>query len=203
MKSKKMMFKSSLVCFITGLMMVLSIGCAGVDQLRLQDAVSTQKLSNGEWRFPGPVLIANLEMTVRDSEGTLKDHRLYQNLVVTAGKAGVASRINGDGALAVFNYVAIGTGVTAPAAENTTLLTEITTGGGARAVATVSRVTTTVTNDTAKWVITYNFTAAFAITESGVFNAASVGTLLARKTFSAINVGIGDSLQVSWTVQAS
>lgn len=125
------------------------------------------------------------------------------NLVVSAGKAGVASRINGSGGEAAFTYIAIGTGTTAAAAGDTTLQTEITTGGGARAAATASRVTTTVTNDTAQLVLTFNFTAGFAVTESGALNASSAGTLLARQVFSAINVANGDSLQVTWKFQAS
>lgn len=125
------------------------------------------------------------------------------NLVVSAGKAGVASRINGAGGEAAFTFIAIGTGVVAPAAGDTTLGVEITTGGGARAAATASRVTTSVTNDTAQLVLTFNFTAAFAVTESGALNAASLGTMLARQTFSAINVANGDSLQVTWKFQAS
>lgn len=120
------------------------------------------------------------------------------NLVVSAGAAGVASRINGAGAEAAFTFIAIGTGVIAPAAGDTALGAEITTGGGARAAATASRVTTDVTNDTAQLVLTYNFTLSFAVTESGVLNAAAAGTLLARQTFSAINVANGDSLQVTW-----
>ena len=38
------------------------------------------------------------------------------NLVTNAGMAGVASRINGNGAEAAFTYIAIGTGTTAAAA---------------------------------------------------------------------------------------
>ena len=125
------------------------------------------------------------------------------NLVVDAGKAGVASRINGSGGEAAFTYIAIGTGTTAAAAGDTALQTEITTGGGARANATASRVTTAVTNDTAQLQYTFNFTASFAVTESGGLNAASAGTLLARQVFSAINVANGDSLQVTWKFQVS
>lgn len=125
------------------------------------------------------------------------------NLVVDAGKAGVASRINGAGGEAAFTYIAIGTGTVAPVAGDTALGAEITTGGGARASATASRVTTGVTNDTAQLQYTFNFTASFAVTESGALNAASVGTLLARQTFSAINVANGDSLQVTWKFQVS
>jgi hypothetical protein len=120
------------------------------------------------------------------------------NLVVDAGKAGVASRINGAGGEAAFTFIAIGTGTTAAAAGDTALGNEITTGGGARAAATASRVTTDVTNDTAQLVLTFNFTASFAVTESGAFNAVSAGVLLARQVFSAINVVSGDSLQVTW-----
>lgn len=120
------------------------------------------------------------------------------NLVVSAGSAGVASRINGDGAEAAFTYIAIGIGTTGAAAGNTALESEITTNGGERGAAAASRVTTDVTNDTAQLVLTYNFTGTFAVTESGVLNAASTGTLLARQTFTAINVISGDSLQVTW-----
>lgn len=51
------------------------------------------------------------------------------NLVTDAGRAAVASRINGAGAEAAFTYIAIGTGTNAAAASDTTLQTEITTGG--------------------------------------------------------------------------
>lgn len=120
------------------------------------------------------------------------------NLVTNAGMAGVASRVNGSGAEAAFTYIAIGTGTNAAAAGDTALQTEITTNGGQRASATVSRTTTDVTNDTATLVNTFTFTGSFAVTESGVFNAASTGTMLARQVFSAINVVSGDSLQITW-----
>jgi len=135
--------------------------------------------------------------------GYWSDSLELKNLVVNAGKAGVASRINGAGGEAAFTYIAIGTGTTAPAAGDTALQTEISTGGGARAAATATRVTTSVTNDTAQLQVTFNFTASFAVTESGVFNAASAGTMLARQTFTAINVANGDSLQVTWKFQVS
>jgi hypothetical protein len=119
------------------------------------------------------------------------------NLVTNAGAAGVASRINGSGAEAAFTYIAIGTGTNAAAAADTTLQTEITTNGGQRASATASRVTTDVTNDTARLVVTFTFTGPFAVTESGVLNASSSGVLLNRQVFSAVNVVSGDSLQVT------
>lgn len=119
------------------------------------------------------------------------------NLVTSAGKAGVASRINGAGSEAAFTYLAIGIGTTAANAADTTLESEITTNGGQRASATASRTTTDVTNDTARLVLTYSFTGSFAVTEAGALNASSAGVLLNRQVFSAVNVVSGDSLQVT------
>jgi len=140
------------------------------------------------------------ELRIPVITGNWGDKMENHNLVVDAGKAGVASRINGAGAEAAFTFVAIGTGTVAAAAGDTTLGAEITTGGGARAAATASRVTTDVTNDTARLVLTYSFTASFAVTESGAFNASSAGVMLARQVFSAINVVSGDSLEVTWNI---
>lgn len=127
----------------------------------------------------------------------------YANLKTNAGLAGVASRINGAGGEAVFTYIAIGTGTTAPSASDTALQSEITTGGGARKSGTVSRETTTVTNDTATVQATFNFTASFNVSEAGLFNASTGGTMLSRDTFSAIPVASGDSLQITIKVQVS
>lgn len=132
-----------------------------------------------------------------------------RNLVPTAGKAGVASRINGSGAEPVFDKIGWGTGAVAPAIGDTTLGTEVTTAGGAAsgvhvvAAATASRVTTTVTNDTAQLVGTVTAAGTIAVTESGVFNLATNGVMLARQTFTAINVVSGDSIQFTWKVAAA
>ncbi len=132
--------------------------------------------------------------------GNFADKMVLANLITEAGIAGIAARINGSGSPAAFTYVALGTGTTGAADANTQLEAEITTSGGARASASVSVITTDTPGDTAQLQLTYNFTdgGSFAITESGVLNAASTGTLLARQVFSAINVASGDSLQVTW-----
>jgi hypothetical protein len=135
--------------------------------------------------------------------GRWSDGKRFRNLVVSAGKAGMASRCNGSGGEAAFTYIATGTGTTAAAAGDTALQTELAASGLSRANSTASRVTTSVTNDTAQLVNTFTVTGTVAVTESGVLNAASVGTLLCRQTFSAINVVNGDSLQITWKVQFS
>lgn len=130
--------------------------------------------------------------------GSLTYKLQVSNLVTNAGAALVAGRINGSGAPAAATFIGIGIGATAANVTDTILQSEITTNGGQRASATVSLVTTDVTNDTAQLVLTYTFTGSFAVTESGVFNAVSAGTMLARQVFSAINVVSGDSLQITW-----
>ena len=130
--------------------------------------------------------------------GNFSDFRLISNLTTTAGKAGVASRINGSGGEAAFTYIAVGTGTTAAAIGDTTLETELAVSGLSRAAATASRVTTDTTNDTAQLAVTFSVSGTAAVTESGVLNAASVGVLLARQVFSAVNVVNGDSLTITW-----
>lgn len=120
------------------------------------------------------------------------------NLITTAGKAGVASRINGSGAEAAFTAIAIGIGTTAAAVGDTALQSEITTNGGERGAATASRVTTDTTDDTARLVKTFTFTGSFAVTEAGALNNNSAaGVLLNRQVFTAVNVVSGDTLQIT------
>jgi len=132
--------------------------------------------------------------------GRFTDKLVISNLIPTVGVSGIAARINGSGSPDAYTYVALGLGTTGAADANTQLESEITTSGGARASASVTLQTTDTSGDTAQLQNTFNFTAGgtFAITESGVLNAASAGTLLARQVFSAINVASGDSLQVTW-----
>lgn len=134
--------------------------------------------------------------------GSWQNKMVVSNLVTNAGFAAVSSRLNGSGGIAAFTYIAIGEGTTAAAASQTTLVTEITNRGGGRQVATVSRITTTVTNDTAKWSYTFTFTGTVAVTESGIFNAASAGDMLARQVMSAVNEGNGDQLTVNWMIKS-
>lgn len=130
--------------------------------------------------------------------GYWDNHLNVSNLVTTVGKALVAGRLNGSGAPAAADYIAVGTGTTAAAVGDTTLETELATDGLSRAQGTVSLVTTDTTDDTAQVTKTFTVTGTQAVTESGVLNASSSGTLLARQVFSAINVVNGDSLAITW-----
>ena len=140
-----------------------------------------------------------------DKNGNLIETVETPNVVTNVGFTEVAGRITSDvaGSYTAFDYIAVGTGVTAATYTDTTLATEVTLLGLARATTTGTLVTTNVANDTAQFVKQFSVTGTCAVTESGVFNAASVGTMLCRQTFSAINVVNGDTLQITWKVTVS
>ena len=116
-----------------------------------------------------------------------------ENLVVTAGKNWVADRMNN--ANTVMTHMAVGTGTTAAAAGNTTLVTE-----NDRNALTSTTVTANAVAYVATWAAG-DGTA--ALTEAGLFDAASAGDMLARTVFSVVNKGAADSMTITWTITVS
>ena len=105
-----------------------------------------------------------------------------------AGFAAIAARVGGVTESA-FTYLAIGTDNTAHDVTHTTLQAEITDSGLARASATVSRVTTTVSNDTTQWLKEWTATDSKTIQEIAVLNESTGGDMLCRTVISP-SVGI-------------
>lgn len=141
--------------------------------------------------------------TVRDRYGKIKEQRKdVPNFVTNTGLAAIASLIATDnpGCETTFDYIAIGIS-SGQSASSTTLASEITTDGGERSTAVGTAQTTTVTDDTLVLTHTFTFTDTFAITESGIFNAASAGTMLSYQDFTAINVISGDTLTIEWKIK--
>jgi len=135
-----------------------------------------------------------------DHEGNLIETVETPNALTNVGFTEVAGLFCSDvsGSHTAFDYIAVGTGTTTATATDTQLQTETTTSGLARATTTGTLVQVNVANDTAQFVKSYSVTGSVAVTESGVFNASSAGTMLCRQTFSAINVANGDSLSLTW-----
>jgi hypothetical protein len=135
---------------------------------------------------------------IRDIYGKVRDAWTVDNLIVNAGKAQLAL-LAGDATAIPFTYMAVGTSTTAVAATQTALAAEITDTGLARAAGTVSRTTTTVTNDT--YQVTYTWTASGTkvIEEVGVFNASSAGTMLGRALTTTKTVVNGETLVAVYT----
>jgi len=140
----------------------------------------------------------HFKIEVRDSEGNVKDVREKDNVITNASLAEISGLVGNTGSKTAFTFLAVGTGTTAVAATDTTLETEITDSGLARAAATVSQTTTTVTNDTLRLAKTFPVTGTKAVTEIGAFNASSSGTMLGHQVFSALNVVNGDSVTLQY-----
>ena len=139
------------------------------------------------------VATGELKIVVTAPDGTVKHEQEVKNLVVTTGLGYIASRMEGTSAN-VMSHMAIGTGSTAAAAGNTTLGTES---------ARVALTSTTVTAAAVAYVATFPAgtpASLTAITEAGLFNASSAGTMLCRTVFSVVNKDAGDTMSITWTV---
>lgn len=130
----------------------------------------------------GVNLVGEYTIELFDKNGKLKDREVKKNLITNVGFAELANLAGSVSTPAAFTYLAIGTGTTAAAVTDTTLVTESTADGLGRAAATLTRTTTTVANDTLQLVktFTYSGSSLVAIKEYGVFNASSSGILLSR-----------------------
>lgn len=136
-------------------------------------------------------MTGNLKLVLTGPDGQVKQEEEIKNLVVTVGKNFIASRMK-DATATAMSHMAIGTGTVAAAVGDTTLGTE---------QGRVALTSTTVTTNNVAYVATFPAgTGTGAITEAGILNAASAGTLLCRTVFSVINKGAADTLGITWTV---
>jgi len=134
-----------------------------------------------------------LRITVTNPEGNIKQEVVVPNLVVTVGKNFIASRMK-DATATAMTHMEVGTGTTAAAVGDTALQTPV-------ASSRVTLTSTTVTTNSVAYVATFPAgTGTGALTEAGIFNASSSGTMLCRTVFSVINKGAADTLGITWTV---
>ena len=134
-------------------------------------------------------------IVVKDKDGKVKETREETNLVVNTGLNYITSRMK-DATTGVMSHMALGTGTTAAAAGDT----DVETIAGSREALD----STTVSTNTINYVC--NFEAGDvtgAITECGLFNASSGGTMLCHVVFSAVNLSSSDSISVDWTITLS
>ena len=123
--------------------------------------------------------------------------RETEYLIVTAGKAWVAQRMEGV-TLGVMTHMGIGTSSTAAAAGQTDLVAvtsprvALTDSGGIVAGSVITFAATFPAGDHDG-----------AITEAGIFTAVTSGTMLARTVFTVVNKGALDSMTISWAVTIS
>lgn len=147
-------------------------------------------LSNESISVSGEVSII-----LTDKDGNIKETRDIPNLVVTTGKNHIASRIAGifTGEGAPISHLGFGTSTAVPALTDTALTAQL----GNRSIVSLahsSGVNTTIvsaeyTNNTG------------SLTEAGLFNASTGGTMICRTTFGAVSIISSDNLAISWTLK--
>jgi len=132
-----------------------------------------------------------LGIVLTDENGNLKQELNVTNLVVDTGLAYIASRMK-DATATAMTHMAIGSGTNDPAPANTALQTQL---------GRVSLTSTTVTGNSVAYIASFAAgTGTGAVTEAGIFNASSGGTMLCRTEFAVINKAAGDSMTITWTV---
>jgi len=130
-----------------------------------------------------------------DVNGQLIEKRKIPNLIVSAGKNLMISRLLGttDG---VMTHMGVGIGTTSPIIANTAIETAL----GAR----IALTSATQTTNTVTYVGTFSAgVSTGAITEAGIFNALTSGTMLCRTTFPVVNKAAGDSIVITWVITLS
>lgn len=137
--------------------------------------------------------IGALQIKLYGPDGKLKQEQNVKNLVVTTGKGFIAGRMVGTPT--VMSHMAIGSGTVDPAVGDTTLGTEL---------GRVSLTSSAASGAVVTYVASFGAgTGTGAVTEAGIFNASSAGTLLCRTEFAVVNKGADDSLSITWTVTVS
>lgn len=138
-------------------------------------------------------LTGELKLTLTNENGDVKHETIIPNTVVTAGKGFIASRMK-DATATAMSHMELGTGTTSAAVGDTALETKI-------ASSRTALTSTTVTSNSVAYVVTFGAgVGTGAVTEAGIFNHATAGTMLCRTTFSAINKAAADTLGITWTV---
>ena len=137
----------------------------------------------------------SVNVVVHDESGKQKENFTIPNLVVNTGLAYIASRMK-DTTETAMTHMAVGTDNTATAGANTALGTQL----GSR----VSLTSTTVTSNSTAYVATFGAgVGTGALTEAGIFNASTSGTMLCRTVFAVINKGASDTMTITWTITIS
>lgn len=141
--------------------------------------------------------LGRVHIQVFDKDKNLIEEQTVKNLVVTTGLNHIADRLGASSPATRMSHMEVGTGTTSPAAGNTALETAISS-------SRVALTSQTVSTNTVEYVGDFPAgTGTGAVTEAGVFNASSGGTMLCRTTFSVVNKGAADTLKITWTLTVS
>ena len=162
------------------------------EKVGMTDKMSSQvgKGFNSELLLKG-----NLRIELFGEDGSLKDVREIHNTTTSAGKYGLMEQILASPGLPKAGWMELGTGT-----PGATLLGSYISG---------SRIAfTTETRSNAVVTMVGNWAAGVgtgAITEAGVFDVVTQNTvnMWMSASFSVVNKGVNDTLQITWTLTAS
>ena len=136
------------------------------------------------------------EVTIRrynEISGELLEEKVIKNLVVTAGINWIIDRLKNTPA--IMSHLAVGTNTAAAAAGNTALGAELTR---------VALTSSTPSAGTITYIASLPAgTATGALTEAGLFNAPTGGTMMARTVFPVVNKGDNDAISITWAIKAA
>ena len=121
------------------------------------------------------------------NDGRDRIHALSYTLTTLSGNAG-------------YNFFGVTSNATAPAASDTTLASEETTGGMGRTQANNGITHTTGTNSTLLSQLWTASASKTALQKVGLFNASSAGVMGHEGTISSTDLVSGDKLQVDYTL---
>lgn len=143
-------------------------------------------------------IVGHGRAVLRDTNGALKSLREFDNVFTDVGDAHVADQMASTPTEDVMSDMAVGTVTTTLTSGDTQL-------GGEDDRQTLTSFTQGAGGDDNKVVYIGDWEAGegtAALTEAGIMNAhtADSGTLLCAQTFSVINKGASDTLQITWTV---
>jgi hypothetical protein len=140
----------------------------------------------------------------KDKNGEIKsDTGWLKNTIANTALAVVSGLIGNVDSQTAFTYLALGTNDAEESKTHTALQTEITDSGLARASATVTRQTTTATNDTLQFYKVWTASGTKTVEEIGIFNDDTAGVMLGRKLTGSKALISGDTLTATYKVQIS
>jgi hypothetical protein len=139
-----------------------------------------------------------LHVVLRGPDGKIKDERNINNLVVTTGKNFIAASMikTTSDTPAAMTHMGLGSGTTAAAVGDTALESALGSRVSLSSATNADAVTTYVATFAAG-------TGTGAVTEAGIFNASTSGTMLCRSVFSVVNKGADDSMSITWAITVS
>jgi len=147
----------------------------------------------------GIILKGALEIALNNAkDNELQEYRHRKNTVVTAGRRWVLERIQSVSPPAnTIDNMAIGQSTGSLGTDDTALVSEATR----KTIGTMT--TTNLTSNPPSWAAQVSWAtdeANSTLGEVGLFNSTSVGTMLARATFSTINKTSTNTLSVTYTI---